>query len=386
MDRGRFELQQWSSHRFGRFGPHHRSSYGLGHSRRSLAGRRRQRDLRCLTGLAGEVLHRGQQVGHRVGLAGSRPTGQHGDTVIEHRACGPALQVLDHPRCSLSRIPTRSGVGTESGKGGLAGWWHIRGTGAGVGVRRVAVGDVLRAQVAVEHCLHRGAVEARHRQAEMVVAGFEQCVAHLTFVAPVPFEIEPGTVEHQRPDPVIEHPRIRLSRGGVTYRHRRRCHQCLDPCRRFGPFEVDRLRICVGRIPRGWDRICVGEHRVGHGGRFDADVAESQAPDAQGRCQQHRIGRACDGAADRRCDVNVGRAQDLCLDEALERVDAGRQPPDHRRSRGRTRPRSAHERPPPSRSCERATTSSQGGRQAARPCGVPSSVGVSGPTIPRTNM
>ena len=200
----------------------------------------------------------------------------------------------------------------------------------------------------------------------LVAAERAQVGRDLALLPPVAVEIERGADQAQRPA---------LGRVLADGDERARCQR--------GEPRLDRRPRKGGEIDGlvGLDRGGLADRR-----EIDEDVAEPRGAHGERRGEgDRRVGLAGD-RGETRGDVDVGRREHADVIECPQEPGRVAGAADVVRI---VRPRVFGERVMPallaSRTSLRATTSGAGGRQANTPHGVPSTVGVSGPVIPRTN-
>jgi hypothetical protein len=224
------------------------------------------------------------------------------------------------------------------------------------GRRRGALQVVRRAiEEAREALLERGLVD------RLVAAERAQVRGDLALLPPIAVEVEGGADQSQR---------TTLDRG-LPHGDEWARLQPGDPRLDLRPRESREIHRLVGLDRRGLaDRREVDEH-----------VAEARRADRERRRERDRLVVLAGnhGEADR--DVDVGRREHA---DVIERAQEPGRVAGAADVVGVVFGERAHA-VPRSRTSLSATTSGAGGRQAKTPHGVPPTVGVSGPVIPRTN-
>src|SRR6185312_8641004 len=114
-------------------------------------------------------------------------------------------------------------------------------------------------------------------------------------------------------------------------------------------------------------------------GEVDVDVTEAGAADGERRRQRDLLVGLTGERREPARDVDIGGVEDAGGVEVVQQSGRARRAADIEEIVFRE----AHSASPRSRTSLSATTSALGGRQAKTPAGVPSTAGVSGPTIPR---
>jgi hypothetical protein len=134
--------------------------------------------------------------------------------------------------------------------------------------------------------------------------------------------------------------------------------------------------------------LTAGTYSAGGGGvadrrEVDVDVTEAGSPDRERRGEDHRLVALADQPGQTTGHVRIGGDQHAGGVELGQQAEAAEDQTDLERVGVRHDAR-AHGAPSSSASLS-AATSPAGGRQANTPHGVPSTIGVGAPTIPRRN-